>query len=967
MLRNRWHLPSSFGAWSALLLGLVLTIGLFVAVRGLEHDKFQLDFQQRADSRIQAVRQRLQQSVDELASINQLFVSFGSVSREQFHVFTSVVLERNPSIQAFNFHRIVSDAQRPAFEAAVRRQIPTFAITELSNGRLIPAARRAQYRVVEYMEPLRGNEAALGFDAASYALQTGAMQRAIATGKPSATGLLRLNQETGDQLGLIVLMPVYMDGAVTPDAAARRAALIGDTAAVFRIGSLVETAVAVPRLSDTAGVQLALYLMTPSGAQLAYSSQSQIVPAAGIARVAEWLFYDRPQQLARDFQIAGRSWRMVASTAPASFISIGSGSLWLLLVGLLLSGMVAGYVQLLSSRTRRVERLVRRRTAELRLANRHLRQDIVARIRAEKALQLHQRVVESSANAIVIVNAEGPDYLVEYVNPAFEHSSGFGAAEMVGQPLLSLQYDERDQQALEEIRMGLRERKECKAMLRTVRKDGTRYWIEFYVAPVLDTSSVTGDSVSHFVVAQYDITATKNYEEELEFQANHDTLTGLANRNLLRDRLSQAIVYADRYGHPVWLVHIGLDQFKFINDALGHHAGDAVLRAVAERLRNSLRNADTVARIGGDEFLLIFIDGMEHGAGVNVIQRTMQAIAEPLKVDGHELFLTCSVGIATCPNDAVDAETLTKHAGIAMYRAKDMGRGLYQFYTPEMNLQALERLQLESDMRGALERNEFVLHYQPQVELHSGQVVGMEALIRWQHPRLGLVPPARFISLAEESGMIVAIGTWVVRTACRQNKAWQENGGRPLRVWVNLSARQFYEKDLAQVIAAILEEVGLAPRYLGVELTESLVMADVEHAVEILHQLQRIGVQMSIDDFGTGYSSLAYLKRFPINVLKIDQSFVRDIALDAYDAAIVLSIISLAHNLKMNVIAEGVETAEQLEFLGCNQCDEIQGYHFSRPLPADQFCQLIRDAKCLPPLPGATGGDSSWHSVSHHS
>jgi len=944
MFHNRPPFSFSFGAWVALLLGMLLSVALFLAAREFEHDKARTAFEQQAEFRIQAVRRGLQWSINELVSVNQLFVAFGDVSRQQFRSFTAPLLRRNPYIQAFNFHRIISDAERPQFEAEMRRFWPAFSITESRDGKLVPAARRPQYRVVEYIEPLEGNETALGFDAASYGFQTEAMQRATASGQPVATGLLRLMQETANQAGLLVLMPLYRPGAPLDDEAVRRAALFGDTAAVFRIGDLVENALAVDMPRDAAPLRLQLFLNQPDGVPaLAYRSAG--VEPVERARLLDWLFYDQPQPLAKTFEIAGRSWNMVVSAPPAAPISPWSGSVLLLVAGLLLSALAAFSLRSVALRTRRVERLVRRRTAELRLSNRRLNQDIAARVRAEKALQLRQRAIEASANAIVIVSAEAPDYPIEYVNPAFERNSGFAAADMLGKSVRAVQCDERDQQAIEEIRGALRERREGKTVLRNMRRDGSVYWNEFYLSPVSDDNGV----VSHFVIAQYDITATKNYEAELKFQANYDVLTGLANRSLLRDRLAQAIAYADRYEHAVCLIYIDLDQFKFINDALGHHAGDTLLRQIAERLKQGLREADTVARLNGDEFLLIFIDDRAQSTAVGIVQRIMQTIAKPLKIDDHELYLTCSIGIAVYPGDAIDAETLTKHAEIAMYRAKEMGRSTYQFYTPEMNERALERLRLETDLRGALERDEFLLHYQPQVDLHSGRVIGMEALVRWQHPQLGLVSPLRFIGLAEETGLIVPIGAWVIGAACRQNKAWQDAGLPPLRVSVNLSARQFYQRELAQSIATVLEETGLAPHFFGIELTESLMMADVEQAIEILQRLRAIGVQTSIDDFGTGYSSLSYLKRFPVDVLKIDQSFVRDITLDADDAAIVLSIISLAHNLKMGVIAEGVETAEQLDFLRCNGCNEIQGYHFSRPLPAAEFEQMLRDGKCLPP------------------
>ena len=374
-----------------------------------------------------------------------------------------------------------------------------------------------------------------------------------------------------------------------------------------------------------------------------------------------------------------------------------------------------------------------------------------------------------------------------------------------------------------------------------------------------------------------------------------------------------------------------------------------MLREIAVRLQSSVRKTDTVARLGGDEFVLILLerpDGLA-GQGAATVQRIMDTVAQPLMIEGHEFFPTCSMGVAVYPTDGNDPETLMTHADVAMYRAKELGRNNFQFYAAAMNAQTLERLHMESELRHALARDEFVLHYQPQVDLRSGRVVGMEALLRWNHPEFGMVSPASFIGLAEETGLIDQIGTWVLRTACAQNKAWQLGGMRNLCVAVNLSARQFGKVDLTRSIKDILHETKLAPKYLEIELTESMVMTDVECAISTLRELKAIGVKLSIDDFGTGYSSLSYLKRFPIDVLKIDRSFVRDIALDTDDAAIVASIISLSHNLKLNVIAEGVETKEQLTYLRQHGCDEMQGYYFSKPVSAERFEQILKDGREL--------------------
>lgn len=451
------------------------------------------------------------------------------------------------------------------------------------------------------------------------------------------------------------------------------------------------------------------------------------------------------------------------------------------------------------------------------------------------------------------------------------------------------------------------------------------------------------------VVIVRDISERKRLETKIHFQATHDTLTGLPNRNLLRERLQNAIANASRFEHSVWVMFIDLDRFKSINDTLGHKAGDIFLQSVATRLQNEVREVDTVSRLGGDEFVLVLPGTFDGGVSSATAKRFMKIVSEPIMIEEREFHLSCSVGVAVYPEDGTTPELLIERADIAMYRAKESGRNTFQFFTAAMNERLVERLRLEADLRKAIERNELVLHYQPQVDLVSGQIVGVEALIRWQHPQLGMVSPLRFIPVAEETGLIGPIGDWVIRTAVAQNMAWQCSGYGQLRLAVNLSAYQFEQPELVESIAAVLQEHAMESHQLEIELTESMVMKDVESAIGVLRNLKALGVKLSIDDFGTGYSSLSYLKRFPIDVLKIDQSFVRDIAVNSDDAAIVLAIISLAHSLRLRVIAEGVETASQLDFLRHHGCDEIQGYHFSRPLPAAELGQLLLQGKRLPP------------------
>jgi diguanylate cyclase (GGDEF)-like protein len=430
---------------------------------------------------------------------------------------------------------------------------------------------------------------------------------------------------------------------------------------------------------------------------------------------------------------------------------------------------------------------------------------------------------------------------------------------------------------------------------------------------------------------------------ELNHLAYHDALTDLPNRILFEDRLTQALLLAERNRQTLGMLFLSLDRFKKVHDTLGRAIGDRLLQKVAERLRCSAHQGETVARFEGDEFALLLT---QIGGTVNedmgaVIFQINESLKLPFIIDEHELFITVSIGISLYPDDGADAPTLLKNADAALYRAREQGGDNYQFYTADMNARAMKRLTLENSLRRALERSEFEVYYQPVLDINTRKIVGMESLLRWHHPELGLVQPAEFIPLAEDTGMIVPIGEWVLHTACGQSKSWQEAGFAPLSLAVNLSARQFQQQNLAEMVVRILQETGLNAHDLELELTESSIMKNAESAVRTLGELKAMGVKIAIDDFGTGYSSLGYLKRLPIDTLKIDRSFVSDVTTDPDDAALVMAIITLAHNLRLKVIAEGVDTEEQLRFLHLLRCDEWQGYLFSRPLPVEAFEDLL--------------------------
>ena len=458
--------------------------------------------------------------------------------------------------------------------------------------------------------------------------------------------------------------------------------------------------------------------------------------------------------------------------------------------------------------------------------------------------------------------------------------------------------------------------------------------IRRYDAEIVAFAQNVGSQLGQFI-------ARKQAESDLTFSANHDALTSLPNRFMFNERLMQALARAHRQDKMVAVLFIDLDRFKVINDTLGHDAGDRLLIQLATELRGCLRENDTIARQGGDEFVVLIEDIRDPNQVTGVAQKILETVAEPHVLGGQEFRITASIGISVYPTEGADLQTLLKNADIAMYRAKEQGKNNFQFYSAEMNQHTFERLALETSLRRAIEREEFLLHYQPKVDLRSGRVTGVEALVRWRHPELGMVSPAQFIPLAEETGLIGPIGDWVLRTACAEAQRWNTQVAPGISVAVNLSARQFAGEDLAQSITSALSESGLAPRWLEIEITESTVMHDAKRAAHVLQQLKDMGIRVAIDDFGTGYSSLGYLKRFPIDSVKIDRSFIVDLPYDNDDVAITRAVIAMAHSLRLKVIAEGVETEEQYNFLRDHDCDEMQGYVFSEPIDAAALVRLL--------------------------
>lgn len=555
--------------------------------------------------------------------------------------------------------------------------------------------------------------------------------------------------------------------------------------------------------------------------------------------------------------------------------------------------------------------------------------DITERKEAEDAMRLAAKVFESAGESILITNA---DKIILAVNQAFTRMAGYSVVELRGKTPRMLASGEHDDAFYNNLWRTADEYGHWSGEIMARDKAGRIYPKQMTINAVKNEQG----AVTHYVAISQDISERKQAERQVEFLAYYDVLTGLPNRTLLRDRLTQLIAISNRDKQNFAVLFLDLDRFKYINDSMGHSVGDRLLQSVAERVQQCVREGDTVSRIGGDEFIVLLRD-TNADAAIGVAEKILQALSRSFKLDKHEISTQASIGISVYPEHANDVDNLIKNADAAMYRAKDKGRNNCQVYVTEMNLHAHNLFVMEQDLRHALDRKEFELHYQPQVDLKTGRICGVEALIRWNHPKRGLLNPAEFISIAEETGQILAIGEWVLRTACAQLAKWRWEGWPKFPIAVNLSVRQLTQANMAELVLSALQDAWLNADDLELEITEGMMMGDPERALAFLTEMNELGVQLSIDDFGTGYSSLNYLKKLPVNKLKVDQTFVRDIMVDESDATIVRSVVKLGHRFNLRVIAEGVETLAQLDFLRECGCNEIQGYHFSRPLAQDDF------------------------------
>ncbi len=567
------------------------------------------------------------------------------------------------------------------------------------------------------------------------------------------------------------------------------------------------------------------------------------------------------------------------------------------------------------------------------------------------------------ANALFKNASEGvvvtdTDSTIEKINPSFTSVTGYSSSEVIGQKISILKSNRHDKEFYRLMWSSLKNGGKWQGEIWNRRKNGEIYPEWLIIIPIKNRHG----NILNYLGIFTDVTKYINKNIQIRNHAYYDSLTGLPNRMLLHDRLAFMVNHARRNSQLMALLLLDLNRFKFVNETLGYHTGDLILQIVAERLKSCLRDVDAVFRLGDDEFAIILEEIVHQQDAAKVAKKVLSVCAQPMPLKDNELFLTTSIGISIFPNDGANHESLLKNGEAAMQRAKELGTNNYQHYTPNMNEKAFEQLTLEHNLRKALEKDQFVVFYQPQVDISNGGISGIEALIRWKHPELGMISPVDFIPLAEETGLILAIGEWVLRTACFQIKEWNCHFKKEMKMSVNLSTRQFLQQDLISTIESALRDANLEPQYLELEITESLGMQNPELTIKTLEELKSMGIKIAIDDFGTGYSSLSYLKKFPINTLKIDRSFVKDIPEDSNDSAIVNAIIALAHIMKLDVIAEGVESRDQLEYLRKHDCKKIQGYYFSPPVSAQEFTALIYKSLNSPRFGEPCKNDTTPHS-----
>lgn len=878
---------------TVVFVSILISLVVWFASKSYYDNLVQERFQSNVLENINQIDKRMSGYKSILQSGIGFFHGSNSVTRKEWHDFvTALEIKKNyPGIQGIGFSVMLAPDEVSSIEQEMRKEgFDSFSVK--------PAGKREQYSAILYLEPLDvRNRQAIGYDMFSEPVRREAMETARDTGRPSISGKVTLVQEIDSdvQPGMLMYLPLYKKDAKTDTVAQRRQALVGYVYSAFRMNDLMDKLVLKKSV-----LNFEIYDSTNlSDEHLLYRSFD---PSSYVSKY-------RAQETV---QIDNRTWVINLSSTKEFDASIdNSYPLMMTVIGL------TGYFFLLFI----ILTLIK---------SRHLLMS-----QSNELLKLSQ-AVEQSPSSIVIAGTDGE---IEYVNAAFTAVTGYSKEEVIGKEFCSLQSDKIQSSPCDEMFKVLEEGEKWEGEFSNLRKDKTRYIEAIKASPIFQNDN----KIAHYMIIKEDITAKKYSEERIHHLANFDALTGLANRFQLEQLANYAVNSAKRNSENFAILFLDLDHFKDINDTLGHSIGDALLIEMAKRFSSVVREVDTVARLGGDEFIFLLPRTDSNGVAI-VADKLLEIIDKPFKMDNHELIVTASIGIAVYPDDGVDQETLSKNADTAMYMAKKEGRNKYCFYTNLMQKDLSRNLQLTNALHHAIERDELYLVYQPQLSIQEGQVIGAEALLRWEHPEFGSISPAEFIPLAEDCGLILSIGEWVLKSAVLQTRKWMKHYTMKMfAISVNISSVQFRQPKLPELVTSVLEEAGLSPEHLELELTEAVAM----HAYSVMDSFNERNIRMSIDDFGTGYSSLSYLKKLKVSKLKIDQSFIRDIWTDPEDKAIVSAIINMAASLGLRTIAEGVETLEQLNYLRDQGCDEVQGYYYSKPLLPEEFERFLEEHEIM--------------------
>ena len=898
---------------AAAALGLTLTLLADRFADDSEQTLLMQRFRQRAEILATNVVHSFQEPLDSLGMLQRLFSSIEQIDRQAFHRFARPMFNI-PGVRSFLWVPRITADERAAFEQQGQQWWGRdFFVSEHDDqGKPFRAAQRDVYFPVLHAVPESVERRFAGFNAYAFPSLVRIIDSATATGAAVTSERDELSALSAQGDVLLIAMPVYRGGTIPKVAAQRMEELLGVVAMTLDI----ETVFSAANLSalDVTNFHTSLVDQRQPGQLLTSWSSAQdgeSIPA--LVHSKSFAFGSRTLTLNVE---ASERWVAENRARAQGFI---------VPLGLLVTGLLLIPLWILLKHSEQARWLE---------ASRH--EDVEQRRRVELWADKLYLAVEQNPASVFIADLERR---IEYVNDSFVENTGYPRSEIIGQSTQILRPDTEDDTPYEAMWDAARHGRKWQGEFQTLRRDGSQFWERVLMSPLKDAD----DRVMSCVVIKEDITEREEARQRIEQLAYHDALTGLPNRLLLRDRFGRSQALASRMQSRVALMYLDLDRFKTINDSLGHPVGDVLLQSVVARLKTCVRESDTISRQGGDEFIILLGDVRDGDAISRVADKIHQRMAEPFEIEGHLLTTSFSIGVAIYPDDGEDFDLLLQKADTAMYHAKEAGRNVHRFFAEQMNEKAVERLLLESRLRQALENKEFVLYYQPQIELHTGRLVGVEALIRWRCPEGELISPGRFIPVAEDSGLIAPIGNWVLGEACRQTREWQKAGLAPFVIAVNLSAAQFRRHDLINNVINALVLSDLDSQWLELELTESIMIRDAEATLDTVRRLKALGVKLSVDDFGTGYSSLAYLKRFSVDKLKIDQSFVRDLVDDPESAAIVRAIIQMAHGLKLKTIAEGVETEEQSRLLREYQCDEIQGYWLAHPMPADELAGFVRN------------------------